>query len=227
MSSSIDSWDEVWDDYEARHPEPEAQRGAPRRRRGVWRRVVVPVLAAVVFLLGCLAGSAWPVLNLYALALRQDAPGLLRQVDLRGAQPGLLAGLRRHAGLEAAATAPGRGSAAEALLGAMAEEMATALAHPGALAQLAVARQGGAVVPLGGAVAPPLQAPVLAGRGAMSLDIGVARGVGGFGLDLAWRQGGWHAVAVSLLDPPVTLGAAGVRAQGAQAALAVPGRRSG
>jgi hypothetical protein len=226
MSSRIDSWDEVWDAYEARQPEPEAARLAPRRQ-GRWRRVALPVLAAMLFLLGCAAGSAWPVLNLYALVLRQDTPALLRQVDLRGVQPGLLAALRQHAGLEGPATAPGRGTAAEALLAAMSEDMATALSQPGALAQLALAREGMDIVPLGGVAAPPLQAPMLAGRGALSLDLGVARGAGGFGLDLAWRQGGWHAVAVSLLDPPVTLGAEGVRAQRTQAALAAPARRAG
>jgi hypothetical protein len=223
MSSSIDSWDEVWDAYEARQPEPEAIRRAPLRR-GLWRRVALPVLATLLFLLGCVAGSAWPVLNLYALVLRQDTPALLRQVDLRGAQPGLLAALRRHAGLEGVATAPGRGTAAEALLAAMSEDMAAALSRPGALARLALARDGVDIVPLGGVAAPPLQAPILAGRGAFSLDLGVARGEGGFGLDLAWSQGGWHAVAVSLLDPPVTLGATGVRARGPQAA---PAPRSG
>jgi hypothetical protein len=128
----------------------------------------------VLFLLGCAAGSAWPVLNLYALVLRQDTPALLRQVDLRGVQPGLLAALRRHAGLEGTATAPGRGTGAEALLAAMSEDMATALSQPGALAQLALAREGMDIVPLGGVAAPPLQAPMLAGRGALSLDLGVA-----------------------------------------------------
>jgi hypothetical protein len=212
-----DSWDEVWDAYEARRAATEAAaaalqplpllRPAPAAARG-WLR---SVLVAAAFGLGCAAGSTWPLLGLYALVARQDAPGLLRQVDMAPAAPGLRLALRAHAGLGSAPSATG----AERLLAGMADEMAAALARPGALAALVEAR-GQEGWPLRDPAAPslPLLRPV--GRGGLSLDLAPAEGVGGFGLDLAWNNG-WQAVAVRLLDAPAGTGTAA--GQGVQAAL--------
>ncbi|EHM01024.1 hypothetical protein HMPREF9946_02341 [Acetobacteraceae bacterium AT-5844] len=223
MSRSADSWDEVWDAYEARQPQAEATlHASPPQGGGTWRRVLLPLAAALLFLAGCVAGSAWPVLNLYGRMAGKDMPSVLRLVDLGGARNSVRDALRRHAGLR-----PGAGdSAVEKLLGAMAEEMADSLTRPGALEGVVLARQEG-LLASPHAAAPPLQRLQPAARGLLSFDMGPARGQGGFGLDLAWRGGAWRAVALSLLDPPVARGLEGVRVAREQAALPLMGGRSG
>jgi hypothetical protein len=193
MTSSVDPWDEVWDAYEARRaataaaaslaPLPPLQPVGPRRCARGWLK---PLLAVAVFGLGCAAGSAWPVLNLYALVLRQDVPALLRQLDLAPAREGLREGLRAHAGLQGPAA-----TGAERLLAGMAEEMAAALARPGALEQVLLARQA--------AAAPPLR---LAGWGGTAVELAPLAGPGGFRFELVWTGQGWRAAKARLLDPP-------------------------
>ncbi|MDB5371071.1 MAG: hypothetical protein JWP20_2629 [Roseomonas sp.] len=212
MSSSIDSWDEVWDAYEASQLKAVAvppRRIAARRGTRCRRGVAALLLPVAMFGLGCMAGSAWPVLNLYALAAGQDVPALLRLVDLRPAREGLRQALRDHAGL---ALEPGSGGAAR-LLSAMADDMAMALARPGALEQVILARQDGAWA-RDPALA-PLQWLRPGWRDGISLDLGPREGAGGFGFDLAWTGQGWRAVSIRLLDGPVTEGGAAVRAVGA------------
>jgi hypothetical protein len=227
MTRSIDPWDEVWDAYEARRgavamasammppsppqPQPAVPVPAVARRRG-GRGWWTPLLATAVFGLGCVAGSAWPVLNLYALVLRQDSPGLLRQLDLMPLRGELRQGLRAHAGLRM----PGEHGGAERLLAGMAEEMAEALARPGALEQVVLARHGGAWPPRDPA-APPLWLRAVA-WGGTAVELAPPDGPGGFRLDLAWSGGAWQAVGLRLLDPP---GAA--RPLALQAALPGPG----
>lgn len=185
MTSSVDPWDEVWDAYEARQAAPAASLTPPPPSRPVrpgrqgWLK---PLLAAAAFSLGCAAGSAWPVLNLYGLVLRQDVPALLRQLDLSPAQDGLREGLRAHAGLQGPAT-----GGAERLLAGMAEEMAAALARPGGLEQL-----------LQASAAPPLR---LAEWGGTAVELAPREGPGGFRLDLAWTGQGWRVARAGLLQP--------------------------
>ncbi|MCG7359872.1 hypothetical protein MHZ93_01200 [Roseomonas sp. ACRSG] len=188
MTSSVDPWDEVWDAYEARRaakataaanlaPTPSPQPARPGR----WQGWLKPLLAGAAFSLGCAAGSAWPVLNLYGLVLRQDVPALLRQLDLAPARDGLREGLRAHAGLHGPAT-----GGAERLLSGMAEDMAAALARPGGLEQLL---QAGA---------PPLR---LAEWGGTAVELAPREGHGGFRLDLAWAGQGWRVARAGLLQP--------------------------
>jgi hypothetical protein len=197
MARSVDPWDEVWDAYEARHaptapePLPPLPAEPPQGRR--WR---MPVVAVAVFGLGCVTGSAWPVLNLYALVLRQDMPALLRQLDPAPARDGLRQGLRAHAGLRGDAETSG----AERLLAGMAEEMAAALAHPGGWEQLMLARRDEAVPPRDPAVPALWLRP--AAWGGTALELAPREGDGGFRLELAWTGQGWRAVAARLLDAP-------------------------
>jgi hypothetical protein len=206
MTCSVDPWDEVWDAYEARRtatavasaalpplpgPQPAAVPQAARRR-GWW----TPLLASAVFGLGCVAGSAWPVLNLYALVLRQDSPGLLRQLDLSPLRDDLRQALRAQAGLRM----PGEQGGAERLLAGMAEDMAQALARPGALEQVVLARGAGAW-PSRDPAAPPLRLRTVA-WGGTAVELAPPDGPGGFRLDLAWSGGAWQAVGMRLLDPP-------------------------
>ncbi|MBO1073170.1 hypothetical protein [Roseomonas marmotae] len=200
MTGGSDPWDDVWDAYEARQAPPapavmaSASGGAPNRRG--WLRAIA---MTAVFGLGCAAGSAWPLMSLYALVLRQDAPALLRQLDLAPAREGLRLALRDHAGLSARAPAGGM----ERLLAGMADEMADALARPGALRQVMLARQETSW-PRRDPAAPPLQRLRPAGWGGTSLEWGPAEGQGGFGLDLVRGPEGWRVAAVRLLDAPVT-----------------------
>jgi hypothetical protein len=220
MRTSVDPWDEVWDAYEARRaatevvapppPAPRPAAGLERRRARGW---ATSLLAVAVFGLGCATGSAWPVLNLYGLVLRQDAPALLRQIDLSPARDGLQQALRAHAGLPEAAT-----GGAGALLAGMAEEMAAAMARPGALEQVVMARREGPW-PLRDPAAPPLHR-IRAAWGGSAVELGPESGTGGFGLDLAWTGEGWQAVAVRLLDAP---SAAAGRAVPVRLASAGPG----
>jgi hypothetical protein len=236
MSTSIDSWDEVWDDYEARRalsaPAAQLARSRLARRRG--RPIPVAALALVTGL-ACLAGYQWPAIGLYALVLRQDMPGVLRQVDFSPARDGLRQAMLVHAGLGPADT-----SAAARLLTTMATEMSAALTQPGALEQVVLARGGqpggwpsrdpaAVALPRLGLARLGLAQLGLAGLAGISLDLGPASGQGGFGLNLVWRDGGWQAAAVTLLDPPVSGGRTSGRLAQAEAtapagggALAVP-----
>jgi hypothetical protein len=204
MTSSVDPWDEVWDAYEARGavltqapplPRPAGGAAPPVRRR--W---LPSLLTAAVFGLGCAAGSAWPVLGLYTLVMRQDLPALLRQIDLSPARDGLRQALLRHAGLSPGIGETAAGGAGRLLAG-MAAEMAEDLSAPGALGELVLARREGPWPHRDPAV-PPLQRLSPLGWNTTGVALGPAEGQGGFGLELAWENGVWRAVAVQLLDPP-------------------------
>ncbi|RKK01464.1 hypothetical protein EBE87_04385 [Pseudoroseomonas wenyumeiae] len=197
MTTSVDPWDEIWDAYEARRAAtptvnslPPLQTAEPRRPHG-WLK---PLLAVAAFGLGCAAGSAWPVLNLYGLVLRQDVPALLRQLDLPAAGDGLREELRMHAGLRGPAA-----NGAERLLAGMAEDMAAALVRPAALEQVLLAHG-----------APPLQ---LVGWGGTVVELALREGAGGFRLELVWTGQSWRAAKAELLRP------AGAAPLGLQAAL--------
>lgn len=203
MTSNADPWDEVWDAYEARGaatgptPLPSPQPARPGRRRG-WLK---PLLALGAFSLGCAAGSAWPVLNLYGLVLRQDVPALLQHLDLSQVQEDLRGGLRAQAGLHGLAA-----GGAERLLAGMAEEMAADLARPGALEQLVLAGQA----------ATPLR---LVEWGGTAVELAPREGAGGFRLELAWTGQGWQVARAALLPWP------SATPLGLQAALPLAGPR--
>jgi hypothetical protein len=211
MARSVDPWDEVWDAYEARQAPaaPEPPPPCPAEPRG-GRRWRMPLVAVMVFGLGCATGSAWPVLNLYALVLRQDMPALLRQLDPAPAREGLRQGLRAHAGLRGEAETNG----AERLLAGMAEEMAAALARPGGWEQLLLARREEALPPRDPAAPPLWLRP--AAWGGTAVELAPREGPGGFRLELAWTGRNWRAVAARLLDAPA------VPAPAWQAALPLP-----
>lgn len=211
MTDCTDPWDEVWDAYEARRaatavaasgrqplPLPQPETTVQEQRRGWLKPLAV---AGVVFCLGCTAGSAWPVLNLYGLVLRQDMPGLLRQLDLGPVQDGLRQGLRAHAGLHG----PTEANGAERLLAGMAEDMVAALARPGILEQVLLARRDGA---------PLLR---LAEWGGTAVELAQPDGPGGFRFDLVWTGQGWQAAGARLLEAPPAAAPPGPRLALAQA----------
>jgi hypothetical protein len=209
-----DPWDDIWDQYEARQPQrvapegpgssepgrsPAAEEGrvAPRRRR----LALVAGLLAVLGLASA-AEALQPHLELAGALLRQDAPGLLAQVVLQPASPGLQEELRRQAGLPRTGMSDG----AQRFLTGLADQVAAGWADPGAVRQVLLAR----LAP-GAEVRDPAMPPLERlrnlrpqGWGGLRLDIGPSEGGGGFGLNLAWRDGAWRATEVALLDQPAS-----------------------
>jgi hypothetical protein len=215
-----DPWDDIWDQYEARlppaalaerpgpleadppHTAPEEARPAPRRRR-------LALLAGLFAALGLasVAEALQPSLELAGALLRQDAPGLLAQVVMQPASPALQEELRRQAGLPR--TDQPRTSmpdGAQRFLGGLAEQVAAGWADPGAVRQVLLAR----LAP-GAEVRDPAMPPLERlrnlrpqGWGGLRLDIGPSEGSGGFGLNLAWREGAWRATEIALLDEPAS-----------------------
>jgi hypothetical protein len=217
--AGTDSWDEVWDAYEARVAIAAPRSGAfpaghfaevaapaPRPPQRSW---LAGGVAAVVFGLGLLAGSTWPLLSLYGLVMRQDAPALLRALDAAPLRDELRQALRDHAGLGRAPAGPEDGAAR--LLGAMAGEMAERLGAPGGLQHMLAARalpEGAFGLALQDAAAAPLSRLAPAGGLGVSLSLASERQDGGLALRLSYANGQWRATAVQLLDAPVLAGAA-------------------
>jgi len=230
--AGTDSWDEVWDAYEARvgpavpraaaSPEDQAPGIQVPPARRSW---LAGGVAALVFGLGLLAGSTWPLLTLYGHVMRQDAPALLRALDATPLRDDLRQALRDHAGL-------GRGTAglqdgAARLLGAMAEEMADRLGAPGGLQHMLAARAvppGAFALALQDAAAAPLSRLAPAGGPGVALSLASERQDGGLALSLAYANGRWRAVAVQLLDAPVPADAVPLLLAGPGAARP-PGQR--
>jgi len=217
--SGADAWDEVWDDYEARQQaaapaaSPVAARppSAAQARHG--RGLLPAATMGAAFLLGCLAGSVWPVLSLVTQVMRDDVPAVLGVLDAGPAHAVLRQQLRAHAGLPAG----DGGDAAARMLAGMADAMADDLAAPGALRRM-VAVRNGAIDPHTGGIRSPaaVALPRLAADGGMAVTLAPAQGGGGLRLQLAFNAGGWQARSVTLLDPPV-------RPDAARLALAGPG----
>ena len=206
-----DSWDEVWDAYEARvgtaapRPAVSVDGQAPGMLASPARRSwVAGGVAAVVFGLGLLAGSTWPLLSLYGHVMRQDAPALLLALDASPLRDDLRQALRDHAGLGRGTAGPQDGAAR--LLGAMAEEMADRLGAPGGLQHMLAARAlppGAFALALQDAAAAPLSRLAPARGPGVALSLASERQDGGLALRLAYANGRWRAMAVQLLDAPV------------------------
>jgi len=131
-------WDRVWAEYDARRPAPVAAPpspaarpmpvAAPRPPRRPWRWL----LAAAAMLLPAIwvaapGAAAWQVARAVETL---DADALARHLDTAAVQARLRDSLRHE-------IAAPLGGPAAAFLGAMAEEVAQALADPAALAQVA------------------------------------------------------------------------------------------
>lgn len=144
LQLSDSEWNRVWDEYDARHPmaprpcyqapvappEPEPVVAKPRRRRSRGWMVAALLLAA---------GGAWvaapgtAAMQLAQAVSSQDMVAMERHLDLGSMQAGMRESLARSVIM------PADGPAA-AFLGAMADDMARAWAHPAALAEVARAR---------------------------------------------------------------------------------------
>jgi hypothetical protein len=220
-----DCWDDIWDQYEARLPQVAAAEGpgplatdppaaAPEEVRPVPRRRRLALVAGLFAALGLamVAEALQPSLELAGALLRQDAPGLLAQVVMQPSSRALQEELRCQAGLPSTdlprtdLPRTGMPDAAQRFLGGLAEQVAAGWADPGAVRQVLLAR----LAP-GAEVRDPAM-PVLErlrnlrpqGWGGLRLDIGPSEGSGGFGLNLAWRDGAWRATEVALLDEPAS-----------------------
>jgi hypothetical protein len=225
-----DPWDDIWDQYEARLPAAAMAEGpgslaadpahaATEEARPVPRRRRLALLAGLLAALGLasVAEALQPSLELAGALLRQDAPGLLAQVVMQPASPALQEELRRQAGLprtdQARTGQPRTGipDGAQRFLGGLAEQVAAGWADPGAVRQVLLAR----LAP-GAEVRDPAMPPLERlrnlrpqGWGGLRLDIGPSEGTGGFGLNLAWREGAWRATEIALLDEPASSRSAG------------------
>jgi hypothetical protein len=175
LAISAAEWDQVWAEYDARQPRlavpeaplpsrpamAEAPPPAPARRRG---------LAGLALGLAGLAGVAWlaasgaTVWQVAQAMERQDAATLAGHLDVGAVR----AGLRDHLARLAERTT---GEQAGAFLGGMADEMAEALATPGALAE--VARMRGVSA---GAAADGMFAARPVGLTALEVPIGTSIG---------------------------------------------------
>jgi len=145
------SWDEVWAEYDRRHPAPAQVRHAPpqpelaaspvaasggevRRQSGRSRRTWSALILLPMLALGWM-GSPYAVAWNLAQALEaRDGVEMSRHLDVPAVQAALRDSLMPHA------TAGDRTPEARAFLAGMAEDIAAAWASPTALAEVARAR---------------------------------------------------------------------------------------
>jgi len=151
------SWDEVWAEYDSRHPAPAPVRQTPPRpeiavppargreagRRASRSRSAWATLAALPLLALGWMGSPYATAWSLAQALEtRDSAEMSRHMDVPAVQAALRESLMPHA------TTGERTPEARAFLAGMAEEIAAAWASPTALAEVVRARG----VPAGAAV---------------------------------------------------------------------------
>ncbi|MCQ4162866.1 hypothetical protein NON00_23470 [Roseomonas sp. GC11] len=193
LANPADCWDEVWDDFEARHrpaePPPPAPAPAPRRRPRL-RRGPVAFLALMLLGVGLLAfGPGRPLVHLAGMLLRQDAGRVLAQLDGAGLQPALA----RPAAM------PDLGGEAGVYLALLAGEVQAGWQDPVALRQMIVARRL-APETLANATLRPLEMLGqwrLQGLSEVRLELAPRAGPGALGLDLAWRDGAWRVTRLA------------------------------
>ncbi|ONG55683.1 hypothetical protein BKE38_08855 [Pseudoroseomonas deserti] len=196
-ATTADSWNEVWDAYEARshiavvpesHDEPATAAGrcAPRR----WSRVFAAVMALPVLGALLLAGPARPLAAFAGLVLNHAPLELLAQLPL---EPGV------QVAAPAASHAAPQGGSASRYMAMLAEELSAGWQDPEALKRVVEARQTPAPLLRDATVVPldRLRQMQITGLHSARLELAPREGAGSLGLDLAWRDGAWRVVRMA------------------------------